>query len=989
MRFVAFCAAASTCVVAVCAAPPPARAGNDPSGVVVLVNEASPDSRAVGAHYAEKRSIPERQVVRLRVPPKAELALAEFRALVEEPLRAHLLREGLEERARCLVLTRGIPVRVRLGEGCVSTAALLQCMDLPFAGTPQSGFPGTPLDSLRAGERANPFRQGPFPEDRRPGGMALRLVTSLDGWSAGDANALVDRSVAADTDPPKDPLFLFQEAGGGAAGRNADYAAGAEATRKADGRAETLPAGKDAVRDRRDLLGWMSGGAYSALDDEGVLSNRFAPGALVDMLESFGAVPENFDEKGKRQQFPVPLMVRAGASGVHGAVAEPYAHTFPDTRLFARYLSGLDLAESFHGSLPYLHWMNLVLGDPLCAPFARRPRVVIDGVPSRIQGPMEVRLQALARPGGEVPVSVSLFADGVPVGTVAGAAGMVAFDPSPFPDGPITLLAVARCEGPTRTRGWSAATAQVALSRPRAIRREPALGALAAPPGGPFVLLYDGTPKPPPEILLVDRDGVSVAGTGTSDPRARRVVFTPKAPLAPGRAYTMRIRGIDDAEPTGFTVGATALEATGPKEVRAGAPLPLRVASAGLDAVVSTALAGERIEVRLEDPPVLLASVDVPADAEGPREIPLVLTKAGKATLHLLGRRSGARGDFTIEVKPGPAASLFLLMGPETPVGEAFDIEVRARDACGNAVSDWTGTIALKAPGDPAATVPSPIAVRPFDRGRALFRGVAFGTPGRRELVALGDPGDLLGSDDTMAVATTVRRWLVAGPYDEKTAPPGEGSLRPAPGAVLADRPWRAVAAKSPAVDPGKEKGVLVAVAFVSLPKEAEVYLHLGHGGAMKAWFAGKPIYDGPAAPKAAEERGKVRLKVPPGPAALVLRLECRGGEDAFAARFSLPDGSPVPGLLVLKDRPFPPETLSIAGFVMDAKGPVAGAEVSLSGPKSRKTKTDARGWYGFGDLKPGTYKVVPRFASRKADPEARTVELKDAEATGVDFSVK
>src|SRR5689334_17161788 len=101
------------------------------------------------------------------------------------------------------------------------------------------------------------------------------------------------------------------------------------------------------------------------------------------MLESFGAVPENFDEKGGHSQFPVPVMVRAGAAGVHGAVAEPYAHTFCDVRLFERYASGLDLAESFHASLPYLYWMNLVLGDPLCAPFAKRPAVEIEGLPSK------------------------------------------------------------------------------------------------------------------------------------------------------------------------------------------------------------------------------------------------------------------------------------------------------------------------------------------------------------------------------------------------------------------------------------------------------------------------------------------------------------------------------------------------------------------------------------------------------------------------------
>ena len=118
---------------------------------------------------------------------------------------------------------------------------------------------------------------------------------------------------------------------------------------------------------------------------------------------------------------------------------------------------------------------------------------------------------------------------------------------------------------------------------------------------------------------------------------------------------------------------------------------------------------------------------------------------------------------------------------------------------------------------------------------------------------------------------------------------------------------------------------------------------------------------------------------------------EVRGeGQDAFAARFSLPEGGPVPGMRVLAARPIPAEVLSIAGTIRDAKGPVAGVEVRLSGPRSLRTKTDAQGWYGFGDLKPGTWRVVPRLPKGgRTDPESRTVELKDAEATGVDFAAK
>jgi uncharacterized protein (TIGR03790 family) len=987
---------------AAAAAPPPARAGNDPSGVVVLVNTDSPDSIDIAAHYAARRCLAPRQVVRLRVPVKPELTLEEYRAAVEEPLRAHLSREGLEERARCIVLTRGIPVRVRFdGGGYVSTAALLAAMDLPIAGTTQGGsIPGAPGDHLRPEERANPYRTGPFPEDRRPGGTALRLVTALDGWSAADAEALVDRSVAADGGPPADPLFVFQDANGGAQGRNSDYPGGEEVLRTKGFRVEAVPAGAGAVKGRSSLMGWMSGGAYSAIDDEGARSNRFAAGAIVDMLESFGAVPQNFDEKAGRSQLPVAVMVHAGASGVHGTVAEPYSHTFPDALLFDRYASGLDLAESFHASLPYLYWMNLVLGDPLCAPFARRPVVTVEGLPARAtgRGPIRVRLKALAAPGGEAPVSMELFADGVLLADLKGTEGEVSILPESLADGDRVVLAVARCEGPNRARGWTARTLAVDIAIPRIVRWDPAAGAAGAPPAGPFGAEWSGREPPrSPSLALFDGAGKPVEGTSAADPARHRLSFAPRAPLDRGRTYELRASGFPDLAPSArFTAGAAALTVAGPAEAVAGEPFVLRVGAGGDGGAPGDPLAGERIEVRLSDPPVLAALLDLPAGRSGPAEIPVRIRRAGATEVRVLARRSGAAGTLPLVVRPGPAASLSLLIASNTPVGEPFDVAVQVRDALGNPVPDWTGTVVLAAPEDPAAALPGPVELRTADRGRAVFRGVVFGTPGHQWIVASA-PGGLEGKDDTLAEATTIRRWLAAGPFEgggrdpfAETAVPGsDAGRRPAEGAVLGDRPWRSCVSGRPLVDPGKGKGVLVAVAYLRFPAETEAVLHLGHGGRLRAWFAGKPVYEGAAAPKSAEDRGTAALKVPAGPAALVLRLEVRGEEDGFAARFSTPDGKPIPGLLVLAARPFPPSTLSIAGTIRDAKGPVAGAEVRLSGPTGFRTKTGAEGWYGFPDLRPGSWRVTPSVKGRKCDPESRPVELKDAEATAVDFTVR
>jgi Flp pilus assembly protein TadD len=63
-------------------------------------------------------------------------------------------------------------------------------------------------------------------------------------------------------------------------------------------------------------------------------------------------------------------LIREGATGVSGHVSEPYLDaTVRPQILFPAYASGLNLAESFYAATPYLSWQNVVIGDPLCAPF--------------------------------------------------------------------------------------------------------------------------------------------------------------------------------------------------------------------------------------------------------------------------------------------------------------------------------------------------------------------------------------------------------------------------------------------------------------------------------------------------------------------------------------------------------------------------------------------------------------------------------------------
>ena len=61
-------------------------------------------------------------------------------------------------------------------------------------------------------------------------------------------------------------------------------------------------------------------------------------------------------------------LIRQGASGASGHVYEPFLEGTPrPSYLFPAYYDGRNLAESFYLSIPFLSWMNVVVGDPLCS----------------------------------------------------------------------------------------------------------------------------------------------------------------------------------------------------------------------------------------------------------------------------------------------------------------------------------------------------------------------------------------------------------------------------------------------------------------------------------------------------------------------------------------------------------------------------------------------------------------------------------------------
>ena len=124
---------------------------------------------------------------------------------------------------------------------------------------------------------------------------------------------------------------------------------------------ETLPTGK------KNILGLQFG---TPSFDWKSSNSKFLPGALADNLTSLGGVMTL-----GAGQTNLSELIKAGAAGSSGAVAEPYAlqEKFPHPNMYVAYANGASLAEAFYLSVtgPY---QLLIVGDPLCQPFSRAPQ---------------------------------------------------------------------------------------------------------------------------------------------------------------------------------------------------------------------------------------------------------------------------------------------------------------------------------------------------------------------------------------------------------------------------------------------------------------------------------------------------------------------------------------------------------------------------------------------------------------------------------------
>jgi len=454
----------------------PARGGGGPENLFLVVNPTSSDSIAVANAFIASRGLPPINVFMLPwAGDKEATTIGRFRDEIITPILRGIDARRLSTQIDMIVYSSDFPWRIdyrealspELAQKDTFPSGSLTGMTMLFAAV-QSGVPAwldpesnryyRPLGGDGMPVSTEGFRGWyGWGNDGRmlEAGGNRYLLSAMLGVTAGRGNTVrevaagLERAAAADGTRPAGTIYLMTNQDIRTTTRSAAFPATVKALEKLGVKAEiasgTLPKG------RHDVAGLMTG---TPSFDWAASGSTILPGAICENLTSFGAI---FTPSAG--QTPLSEFLRAGAAGSSGTVIEPYSiqAKFPHPGIQVHYCRGASLIEAFYQSVnsPY---QLLVVGDPLCQPWALIPRVtatLADGGPlesgAELAGTVEIVPAAVVPDGGSAD-RFELFLDGVRVDS-CGSGGRLSLDTTSLADGYHELRVVAIAATAVETQG--------------------------------------------------------------------------------------------------------------------------------------------------------------------------------------------------------------------------------------------------------------------------------------------------------------------------------------------------------------------------------------------------------------------------------------------------------------------------------------------------------------------------------------------------------
>jgi uncharacterized protein (TIGR03790 family) len=466
------------------AAATTAIAGGGPENVFLLVNANSESSKTIANHYIALRKIPANNVMYVDWKWSVEFGSGKlFREKLLLPMLEEMAKRQVGPQIDYLIYSSDFPWRLELGDlfpdinfqspflprasltGSTFYGALLASSPpIPAVTFPQMNWYVPQIDmrnlsSCQAlgdvpsrgfrfryfwesnGTRSNDAQRG-----QRYFLSTMLGVTSGRGNTVPEVLSYLQRAAGADGKRPKGTIYFMKNGDIRSGVRHNCYESVAEQINRLGVQARVMqgvvPPGA------LDIAGLMTGAQDFNIASSGA---KIVPGAICEHLTSAGGI---LDKKGGYQT-PLTEFLKYGAAGASGTVIEPHAiqAKFPLPTLQLHYVRGCSLAESFYQSImgPY---QILIVGDPLCQPWAMPPQITVVGVSAgdEVKGTIEIAPLATAAAGHRVG-QFELYVDGRLVAQKIEPGKPVSVDTTKLADGYHELRVVGVHEDPIETQG--------------------------------------------------------------------------------------------------------------------------------------------------------------------------------------------------------------------------------------------------------------------------------------------------------------------------------------------------------------------------------------------------------------------------------------------------------------------------------------------------------------------------------------------------------
>ncbi|MGO9107924.1 MAG: TIGR03790 family protein [Thermoguttaceae bacterium] len=467
-----------------------ARAIGGPENVLLVVNPLSPNSLCIANHYAELRHIPPSNFLFLKWDPHEENTdAATFREKILLPVlqvaQLHIPGRQIDYVVYSSDFPWGINVDSDLkvfkaaasrglaekGEKAAASWARWFSTCTPLASI--NGL--TYLWELELGNKSyfmpmsNSYARTGAPEPtkepsmgfsstvafRSPGETGadrghhyllsmMLAVTAGRGSTLEEVLSYLKRSAAADGTHPQGTVYFVQNGDIRSKVRQSGFPDAVRKLKALGVAAEILHG--DVPEGKNDVQGAMLGVASF---DWKAARSTILPGAICEHFTSFGG-----DMHGNASQTPLSEWLRYGAAATSGTVTEPYSipNKFPSPMMQVHYACGCTVAEAYYQSLlcPY---QLLIVGDPLCRPWANIPEITVEGVTAgeTVHGEIKLKPKARFALGAEAE-RFEMVLDGLTVRECP-PEGSLEVDTAMIADGAHELRVVAVSKGPVPARG--------------------------------------------------------------------------------------------------------------------------------------------------------------------------------------------------------------------------------------------------------------------------------------------------------------------------------------------------------------------------------------------------------------------------------------------------------------------------------------------------------------------------------------------------------